>query len=164
MEKYLKKLYEKFLKFYKAAFFNTILKVGIKVKKEKLKKIFENYEKKSFFCFLKEIKDIIYSKNIYDFLLKNCTEDWYLYNWLLFLKKEKIISLKRNGKITLLEKKLLNCLPKPEKESKIREIVEKKLKRKLPLNVPVNSLFEMKSHFEYDQLPISVSSALFLSL
>jgi predicted methyltransferase len=163
MEKQLRKLYRKFLKFHKCAFLDSVRKTGIKVKKKKLEKIFENYEKESFFCFVKEIKDVIYSKNIYDFILKNSTEDWYLYNLLLFLEQEKIISIKKIGKVSLLKKDLLNLLPQPKSQNQIKEIIEKKLKTKLSLKESTASLFEISPSFEYDQLPISISSALFLT-
>jgi len=162
MEKRLRKLYGRFLKFYKFVFFDTVFKIGIKTKKEKLEQIFENYEKKSFFYFLKEVKDIIYSKNIYNFILKNSTEDWYLYNLLLFLEQEKVISIKKNGKISLLEKKLFDLLPQSKNQNQIKEIIEKKLKTKLSLKESTASLFKISPSFEYDQLPISISSALFL--
>jgi predicted methyltransferase len=77
------------------------------------------------------------------------------------LKEEKIISFE-GGKIKILKKDFLRFFPKPREEKEIKEIVEKKLKMKLPSSFPSNFPFGAKTIAKYDQLPISVSSAIFL--
>lgn len=165
-EKKLKKTYDKFLKFHKKAFIeNAKFWLGVeelKLKNSVLERIYENYEKNSFLAFLKRLKDIIYSENVFDYVLIHSTEQWPLYNYLYFFKKEGWITIKRNGKVLLLEKKLLDIIPPPVSKEEAQKKIEKKIRRKLDLIQPTTNLFKTRIVPQYDQMPISISSALFL--
>ncbi|GAI54261.1 unnamed protein product, partial [marine sediment metagenome] len=98
MEKYLKNLYEKFLKAEKEYFFidtkkhSTSLK-DLKLSGKVLNDFYKNYYKIPFLSFLKNVKQIIYSKNAFDFIAKEASEDWDLYRYLKLLTSEKIIKV-----------------------------------------------------------------------
>lgn len=170
MEKYLKNLYKKFLKFEKEFFIrDSAFWVGaedLKLNKKVLGEIFEN-NKKSFISFLSDIKDIIYSKNVFDFILKNSVEDWDLWYYLKFLEKEKIIKVRSNSKIYLLKKEITKVIPKPQTEKEIKRKIEKKLKLRIREKEPIINLFKKFQDFvvksEWDQMPISQGSAIFLA-
>ncbi len=129
---------------------------------KKIKKEVEIYERESFFNFLKFLKDIFFIENALNLNRKWSTDQWVPYYYLTFLKKKEIISLKKNGKIKVLKKELLNFFPCSRNEEEIKTIIEKKLKTKLNLEAPSNFLFQTTIKPVYDQLPISTSSTLFL--
>lgn len=165
---FLKRIYQKFLNYKKRYFFkDTLFQFGveeIKVGKRELEFFFENYYKIPFIEFLEDLKFIIFSKNIFDFILKKGTDNWDLWYYLDFLTKEKIIKVKESGKLMLLEKKILEFMPKPREEEEIKKIIEKKIKRKIKEREPINFLFgREKIEGSLDQLPISQSSAIFLA-
>lgn len=171
MEKFLRKLYKKFLDFDKNYYFRDVktwFGVGeLRLNKKILKEFYENYQKISFLEFLGDVKDIIYSKNVFDFIVKNATEDWDLWCYLKFLEKEKIIKVKKNGKITVLRKEILKIIPKPQKEKEIKRKIERKLKIKIREKEPVINLFKKFQDFKvkakWDQMPISQGSAIFIT-
>jgi len=165
MEEKLKKIYFKFLKF-KKKYFTKDVKDWFGVEEMKpttrqIKEVIQHYELESFLNFLKNIKDIIYSKNILQTILIWSTDQWPLFYYLQFLKEEGIISLKKNREIKILKKNLFKIIPKPREEKEIKEILEKKLKMKLSPTAPTNSPFKTKIFAQYDQLPISISSTIF---
>lgn len=171
MGKFLRNLYQRFLKFEKFYFFLNVKKHSTSLKELKLSnKIIEgfynNYYKIPFLIFLQNVKNIIYSKNVFDFILKNSQEDWDLWPYLKFLEKEKIIKVRRNGTVFVLKKEILDVIPKPQTEEQIRKKVEGKLKLKIKDREPVINLFKKFSDFEvkakWDQMPISQSSAIFV--
>lgn len=187
-EKDLKKLYNRFLKFHQSCYFIekkvTGSLEGLKITDKVLKEFFDNYEKDSFLKFFSNIKDIIYLKNIFDFISKNATDDWVLWYYLKFLKEEKIIKIKRNGKVSILKKEILKIIPKHQTEEEIKEKLERKLKIKIKEKKSVINLFTQASEgstaskrdenslskkfqdftvkAKWDQMPISVSSAIFV--
>ncbi len=171
MEKFLRNLYQRFLKFEKFYFsldtkkYSTSLK-ELKLSNKIIEGFYDNYYKVPFLIFLQNIKDIIYSKNVFDFILKNSQEDWDLWQYLKFLEKEKIIKVRRNGTVSVLKKEILDVIPKPQTEEQIRKKVEGKLKFKIKDREPVINLFKKFSDFEvkakWDQMPISQSSAIFV--
>lgn len=183
MEKFLKTLYQKFLNFEKRYYLRdakTWLGVGdLKLNKQTFEGFFENYQKTPFFSFLGRIKDIIYSKNVFDYILKNSTDVWDLWYHLKFLENQKILNVKRNGNVSILNKSILNLIPQPQKESEIKDKIEKKLKIKIKEKEPVINLFkkftphrnkisgagfqDFKVKAKWDQMPISESSAIFLT-
>ncbi|MFQ6049670.1 MAG: bis-aminopropyl spermidine synthase family protein [Candidatus Paceibacterales bacterium] len=171
MEKFLRKLYKKFLDFDKNYYFRDVktwFGVGeLRLNKKILKEFYENYQKISFLEFLGDVKDIIYSKNVFDFIVKNATEDWDLWCYLKFLEKEKIIKVKKKGKITVLRKEILKIIPKPQKEKEIKRKIERKLKIKIREKEPVINLFKKFQDFKvkakWDQMPISQGSAIFIT-
>lgn len=171
LEKELRKLYKRFLTFSRADFFLNAKKYstslnGLKLSNKILGEFYDNYYKVSFLTFLQKSKNIIYSKNVFDFIVKDFCEDWDLYPYLKFLEKEKIIEVKRNGKSSLLRKEIRKIIPPPQSEEEIKEKIEKKLKVKIKEREPVIVLFKKFQDFkvkrEWDQMPISQDSAIFL--
>jgi len=170
MEKFLRKLYKKFLKFdrdYYLCDVKTWFGVeGLRLNKKILKEFYENYQKVSFLEFLGNVKDIIYSKNVFDFITKNAVDDWDLWYYLKFLEKEKIIKVKRTSKVSLLKKEIRRVIPKPQTEKEIKRKIEKKLKIKIKEKEPVISMFKKFQDFvvkaKWDQMPISMGSAIFV--
>jgi len=170
MEKFLRKLYKKFLNFDRNYYFRdakTWFGVReLRLNKKILKEFYENYQKIPFLEFLGNVKDIIFAENVFGFILKNGVEDWDLWCYLKFLEKEKIIKVKRNGKVSLLKKEILRVIPKPQSEKEIEDKIEKKLKLKIKREKPTISLFEKLQDFKvkakWDQMPISTGSAIFL--
>jgi len=170
-ENYLRNLYKKFLELRKHYFFLDIKKhstsmAGLKLSDKKLGEFFNNYYKIPFLSFLRDIKDIIYSKTVYDFVLKNSSEDWKLWPYLKFLEKEKVIKVQKTGKVSLLKKDIEKIIPEPQTEKEIREKIEKKLKTKVTEGEPVINLFKKFQDFvvkaRWDQMPISQGSAIFV--
>lgn len=164
--KKLKNLYHKFLKFKEARYIKDVqIWFGVekmKPSEEEIKKIIQDYERESFLNFLKSVKNIIYSKNVLESVLIWSTDQWFPYYLLEFLKRERIISLKKSGKAKLLKGEFFKIFPRPRDEEEIKEIIERKLKMKLPLAAPANFPFKTKVRAEYDQLPISISSTIFV--
>lgn len=170
-EKDLRKLYKRFLDFERFYFFLDIKKhstslEGMRLSRKTINEFFDNYYKVSFLSFLLNVKYIIYSKNAFDFVMKNSSEDWKLWPYLKFLEKEKIIKVKRNGEAVVLNKGILKLIPKPQSEKEIQEKIEKKLKTKVKKSEPVINLFKKFQDFkvkaQWDQMPISESSAIFV--
>jgi len=172
MATYVEKVYKEFIRFEEREFLKDVhhyfLILSEKPKNfkspstSKLKKIYNNYYKESFFSFLKRLKDIIYSPTPFDFLLKNYTDRWSLLSLLEFLNKSEIIEM-QGEKVVFKKRIFYKIIPPPMKEEEIREKIEKKLKRTIELDAPSNYLFGTKIEGEkYDQLPISVSSAIFV--
>jgi predicted methyltransferase len=170
-EKDLRKIYNKFLKFNKFFFFLDAKKHSTSLKELKLLdkvlgQFFDNYVRPPFISFLADVKTILYSQNVYDFVMKTSSEDWKLWPYLKFLEKEKVIKVKRNGKISVLNKGILKLIPKPQEEKEIRGKIEKKLKVKVKEKEPVINLFKKFQDFKvkakWDQMPISEGSAIFV--
>ena len=169
MEKLLREKYQKFLKFDQYYFLKDVPTwFGVekaKLNKKILKEFYKNYQKPSLLSFLKNVKDIIYSPNIFDFITKNAVEDWDLWRYLKFLEKEKLIKIKGGRKVVVLNKKLLELIPRPQSEKQIKEKIEKRLKLKVKEEEPVINLFKKFQSFEvkakWDQMPISQGSAIF---
>jgi len=134
----------------------------MKLSKKTLEEIFDNYEKSSFVSFAKGIKNIIYGKNIFDYLIESSEGVWDLQIYLEFLTKEKIIKVQRNGKVMVLQKGILFLIPQPLDKTVIQKRIEKRLRKELLVAKPVTSVFPLKLEADYDQMPISISSALFL--
>ena len=170
MEKFLKNLYKKFLIFERNRFVSDAkIWVGVgklKVNKKILKELYEKYEKIPFLEFLSDLKDIIYSKNVFDFIIKDTEEDWTLWLYLKFLEKEKIIKVKKDGKVSLLKKEIQEVIPKQKTEKEIKRKIERELKIKIRAKEPIINIFKkfraFKVKAKWDQMPISQSSAVFL--
>jgi len=168
MKDFLEKLYQKFLNFKKKLFFkDSFFQLGVselKIGKKELNYFFENYYKLPFFEFLSDLKFILFSKHPYEFILKKGSDNWDLWYYLEFLKREKVLKVEKNGKVSLLKKEILEFLPKPKRKEEIKEILEKKLKKKVKEERPISELFERKKITpELDQLPLSQGSVLFLA-
>ncbi|MFH1509940.1 MAG: bis-aminopropyl spermidine synthase family protein [Candidatus Nealsonbacteria bacterium] len=170
-EKYLRDLYSKWLKFSIEIFFLDRKKFStsfkeLKVSDKVIEEVYNSYYKVPFFVFLAHVKDIIFSNNVFDFILKNASEDWKLWPYLKFLEKEKIIKVQKSGKVILLKKDILNCIPEPKTEKEIKAILEKKLKVRVREGDTVVDLFKDFGEFEvkagYDQMPISQGSAIYV--
>ncbi|MDI6603353.1 MAG: bis-aminopropyl spermidine synthase family protein [Patescibacteria group bacterium] len=170
-EKDLKKIYKKYLKLYKFYFSLDAKKHSTSLKELKLSdrilsQFFDNYVKPSFISFLSDVKTIIYSSNIYDFIMKTSSEDWDLWSYLKFLEREKMIKIKKNGGVLVLKKDILNLIPKSQNEEEIKKKIEKKLKLKIKEKESVINLFKKFQDFQmkakWDQMPISQGSAIFV--
>jgi len=170
MLKFLRNLYKKFLVFEESYFIKDApFQFGareLKVSQKTLKDFYQNYYKVSFLKFLSNVKDIVYLKNPFDFLTKNAIEDWSFWYYLEFLEKEKIIKVGKNGKVDVLKKEILDFIPRPQNFEEIKKKLEDKLELKIDEKKPVTSLFEKIKKFkikpDYDQMPISAGSAIFL--
>jgi len=85
---------------------------------------------------------------------------------LKFLEKEKIIKVKKDGRVFLLKKELEKIIPKPQKEEEIKRRIEKKLNFRVREEKPAVDLFKKFQSFKvkakWDQMPISQSSAIFI--
>jgi len=140
---------------------------GLKLSDKKLGEFFDNYYKIPFLSFLRDIKDIIYSKTAYDFVLSNSSEDWKLWPYLKFLEKERIIKVKKSGIVSLLKKDIIKVIPKPQTENEIKEKIKKKLKTRVEEEESVVNLFkkfrDFKTKAKWDQMPISQGSAIFVT-
>lgn len=172
VENFLRTLYQNFLKLDKHYFFLDSKKYStslskIKIPDKVLNEFYENYEKIPFFEFLQKLKTILYSKKVFDFILKNSSEDWDLWPYLEILEKEKVLKIKRDGSVSVLKKEILKLIPPPLEEEEIRKKIEKSLKIKIRDKEPVINLFKKFYDFkikpEWDQMPISQGSALFLT-
>ena len=168
MKYFLKNFYLKFLRFRKNLFLkDSFFQLGVnnlKITKKELNDFFENYYKIPFFEFLSDLKFILFSKNPFEFILKKGSDNWDLWYYLEFLKKEEVIRLKSNGEIVLSKKEILKFLPKPKNKEEIGAILEKKLKKKIEKEKTISELFKReKATPELDQLPLSQESVLFLA-
>jgi predicted methyltransferase len=170
-EQELKKIYERFVKFHKNNFIFDAKNNSTSLKKLKLSdktigQFHDNYYKVTFISFLENLKYILYSDNVYDFVSKDSSEDWKLWPYLSFLEKENLIKVSKDGKVGVLNEEILNLIPAPRTEKEIKEVLEKKLKVKVQPGESVVKLFGRFGDFEvkgqWDQMPISQSSAIFL--
>ncbi|HDY72805.1 MAG TPA: putative methyltransferase [bacterium] len=171
MEKYFKGLYVRFSKSQKARFIEDRKKHSTSLKNLKfsdkiLGEFYDNYYKPTFFEFLYNVKTIIYSDNVFEFITKQDMEDWDLYSYLKPLIDEKIIKVSKNGKVILLKKEIEKFIPKPQTVKQIKAAIEKKLKIKAKDKQAVINLFKKFDGFkvkaEWDQMPISAESAFFV--
>jgi len=172
MEKFLRSLYKKFLKAEKEYFFidsrkhSTSLK-NLKLSDKVLNDFYKNYYKIPFLTFLKNVKQIIYSKNVFDFILKEASDDWDLYRYLKLLTDEKIIRVLKNGNVLLLRKEIKKIIPQPQTSQEIKDKIAKKLKIKIKDKELVVDLFKSFKDFnvkaEWDQMPISIGSAFYVT-
>ena len=171
MEKFLRSLYKKFLKAEKKYFFldskkhSTSLK-HLKLSDKVLDDFYRNYYKIPFLTFLKNIKQIIYSNNAFDFIVKEASEDWDLYRYLKLLTDEKIIKVSRNGNVLLLKEGIKKIIPQSQTSQEIKDKIAKKLKVKIKDKEPVINLFKKFKNFKvkskWDQMPISAGSAFYV--
>lgn len=167
-EEFLRDLYKKFLKINEFYYildckkYSTSLK-GLKIPNKILKNYYRNYIKIPFLSFLVNLKTIIYSKNIFEFYLKRFSEDWSIWPYLKLLKEEKIASIKSDGRVSILNKKILKTIAKPKEKEKIKKILKKKLKIKVREERPIIDLFEkFQVKPQFDQMPLSQSSVIFV--
>ncbi len=171
MENYLRRLYRRFLaldKYYLilgAKKWSTSLG-GLNISDRELSQFYKNYYQPTFLAFLSDVKTIIYSKNVLDFIMRGSNEDWNLWPYLDFLVKEKIIRVEKNGRPVLLRKELRKEILPPASESEIKNKLEKRLGTRVRGRNFVVNLFKRFCHFkvkgEWDQMPISQDSAIFL--
>ncbi len=170
-EKDLRKLYNRFIKFRKRYFildakkYSTSLQ-GLKLSDRIIGEFYDNYYKIPYISFLENIKYLLYSKNAFDFLSKDSSEDWTLWPYLYFLEKERIIKVQKSGRVKTINRGILKLIPRPRARKEIRKAIEKKLKIKIKESEPVINLFKKFRDFEvkakWDQMPISQGSAIFV--
>ncbi len=170
-EKKLEEIYEKFITFYKNNFIFDAKNNSTSLKKLKLSdstigRFYDQYYKITYVNFLENLKYILYSKDVFDFIFKDSSEDWKLWPYLYFLEKNKLIKVGRTGKVTHMNKEILEIIPKPLTEEEIKNLLEEKLKVKIRSSESMVKLFEKFKSFEvkgqWDQMPISQGSAIFL--
>jgi hypothetical protein len=162
--KKIQRLFLDFLKFKKSRYLKEIKFWQIKnfpIKKEEAEKNFRNFELESFFSFLQDLKVIFYSKDPLKICLDKSRDQWEFLWYFTFLKKRNLIDFKKR-KIIPLQKWLLDYFPRPKNYSEIKKILERKLKVELKEDLPSNFLFKLKPKGHFDQLPVSVSSAIFI--
>ena len=163
---FLEKIYQKFLIYEQDRFFqDSDFWFGVeKTSGKRKKEIFNNYYKISFYRFLSNIKHLIYSENPFDFIEKGRGDDWEIEVYLSFLRKEGIAVVSGN-KIIFKNKIFFDYIPKPFEKDKIKEIIEKRTKNKIKEKETVisfiNQFVKFKVKGNWDQMPISQSSALF---
>jgi len=171
MERFLRNLYKKFLSLRKRYFFldakrNTSGLENLNLSNRILGDFYNNYEKTSFLNFLENIKIICYSENVFDFIPKASLENWDLWIYLKLLKDERIIKIKRNGRLSILHKDILKLIPRARTQNEIKMTLEKRLRIRLRNNESVVNIFKNFCKFEvkarWDQMPVSVGSAIFL--
>ncbi|XOB41368.1 MAG: bis-aminopropyl spermidine synthase family protein [Candidatus Nealsonbacteria bacterium] len=171
MEEFLRKLYRRYLKFEKQSFIIDAKKHSTSLKRMKLSdkilfEFYDNYYKIPFLSFLENVKTIIYSKSVFDFITKELSEDWDLWRYLKFMTDEKIIKVSKTGRVFLLKKEIEEIIPKPQTSQEIKRKLERKLNIKIKEKEPVINLFEKFQDFsvkaKWDQMPISAESAIFI--
>lgn len=172
MEKFLRNLYKKFLKFDRERFLIDAKKYSTSLKEMRLsdkvlREFYDSYYKSSFLAFLSDIKTIIYSGVVLEFIREKFSEDWNLWSYLKFLKNEKIIKVHRSGSVSLLKKEIVKMIPRPQSSQEIKERVEGRLKVKAKKKEFVVNLFKRFQEFtvkdKWDQMPISQESAFFVT-
>ena len=162
----LRRLYKEYLKYEERSFIKDSigwLGNNKKITTETKRRIYKNYHRASFFQFLKNLKDIIYSPSPFDFITKGTSDDWGLFQYLSFLKEKGVIKISRNGRITEI-KGLKEMIPAPQSEEEIIEKIERKFK--INNSASVLDLFgeftDFKPKGNWDQMPISQGSAIFI--
>jgi len=164
--KNLRTIYKRFLKFKKAQYCKDVkFWFGVekgKFSKEEISEVIEKYEIESFINFFRKIRDIIFSENPLSLTTVWSEDQWPLYYCLSFLKREKIIEFKKGGRLKLLNKEFSKIFIRKKNEKEIQDILERKLKINLHPQSPSNYIFGGKIVSSYDQLPISLSSAIFI--
>jgi len=163
---FLKNLYKKFLVFEKKNYLRDVRNFfgvkELKISSKELSLIYENYQKSSFLAFLKRTKDLIFSRNVFDFILKNISEDWDFYKHLYFLKKEKLVDLK-GERLFLKKPQIFSVIPRPRSEEEIINTIEKKTKKKIKKEDKISDFFfSFRVKGQWDQMPISQGSAVFV--
>jgi predicted methyltransferase len=162
----LREVYKKFLAYEKKRFLQDsgewfgVGKVSQKTKEE----FFDNYYKISFCRFLTNVKNLVYSPSPFDFIEKGWGDNWELESYIDFLKKENLISLKKE-KISVKDKDFFDYIPRPRSEQEIKQRIEKNsqvsIKGKEPVTDLINKFSDFKVKGQWDQMPLSQSSAIF---
>ncbi len=163
---HLRETYKRFLSYEKECFLKDsggwfgVEKVDQKTKED----FFKNYYKISFFKFLSNVKNLVYPSQAFDFIEKGWGDNWEMEVYISFLKREKLISL-RNGKIIIKNKSFFDFIPKIKNKEEIVKTIEKRSKVKIEDEKTTLSFIENFNKFkvkgEWDQIPLSQSSAIF---
>ncbi len=161
----LEKIYKKFSVYRKNCFLKDsdswlgVSKTTLKNKQD----IFNNYYEMSYYQFLTNLKNLVFSKDPFDFIEKGWGDQWEMETYLCFLKKENLISFSNNE--IIVKNNYFKDIPKPLTEKEIKSIIQEKTGKKMKEKETVVSFinefekFEVKS--ELDQMPVSQSSAIF---
>ncbi len=161
--KFFRKLYKEFYGKYGENFFVKDCKELWKIKEKEslLRKVYRILEKDTFVEFMMHLKFIFFSKSIFDYINLTCQDIRELWLLLNFLVKKKVIKLK--GDKVKVKKELLKFFVKEKSEREIERILRETV-GKLDKEKPLANLFraEFKWKYDYDQLPISTSSAIFI--
>lgn len=168
----LRKLHKKFMKYYQRRFVSDA-KFFLNVDKLRLdERVYESickeYYLPTFVRFASAVKFVVTSEKVWEFLQRMCYDLWDFWVYIQFLVDEGIVKVE-GEKISVLREDIAESfLPRLTKEQIMAEL-ERRLGIKVgkllskPSFVPFSKLasFEWKSE-EYDQLPISLSSAISL--
>lgn len=166
----LRGLYADFLRFKERNIVDEAFKnfgvVPQQLKRKTLKKVFTQYYRMPFLSFLKHIKDLVYSKNVYYLLINNNLDLHDLWYYLHFLQQKRIINIEPSGKAQLLSSSIRNALPQPKTAHQIKTILKKKLQKNISSRQPAPHLFNHTiTHTvqrALDQYPITQQSAIVL--
>lgn len=172
-DKYLKRLYHKFC-FYeerrvgKMAVSNITDITGYRphFSSKELKFIYRNYYRPSFLDFLRQIVLILKAPKLEYFVTQSAKDCDHLRLLLDFLLKEKVIQINQ-ARVSLISKFDEKFLLEPISVDTIKHRLEQVVKKKLKPQKPNPDLFRETGFIEtkrqYDQLPISQGSAVFLA-
>lgn len=168
----LEKIYEDFCEYQKERYVreskNWFGAKNIKLSEKQRRNMFEMYYRYTFVEFWGYVRKIIYArKNVFDIVEKSDIELWDLSSILHFLSNDKIIKVRSNGKVVLLDKELKKYLTPLLTKEEIEKILSKKLKMRLstikkkPVSVITKLILkkEFSYNAEYDQMPLSIESA-----
>jgi predicted methyltransferase len=164
---FLQKTYKKFIAFYKNCFLKESENwFGVEKTSQKIKIDFlKNYYNISFYNFLTNVKNLVFTNQVFDFIKKGWGDNWELALYLEFLTKEKIIFL-RKDKLFIQNKNFFDFIPLPKTEDEIKNAIKKKtgllVQEKESVNDFIGNFNKFKVKGEWDQLPLSQSSAVFL--
>jgi predicted RNA methylase len=160
----LRSLYKDFLEFDRKEFIEEAKK-DIRRKKIKLsvttvEEVYDLYWKPTFIEFVSNIRNLAFF-GIEDFLRKRNLDLWDAYPYLKFLLNKKLAKIER-GKIKI-DKELSQFFVKPLSEDEIRKILREKLRNNLDKNIFIKNITDFNYKPRFDQLPISLSSSIFLT-
>jgi len=166
---FLRRLYQRFLSYREKNFLQDANQwLGVEelgLSKKEMKKYHRDIHQLPFLSFAKHVKDIVYSKNVFDFMEKNGLDAWDLWYYLDFLSKEGAIRMGKDGRVRNVHREIRSILLAPKRFDEIQEYIQKKLKVQIKNEAFVSELFRPWIQFEFDkdfdEYPISQDSALF---
>ncbi len=130
-------------------------------------KIYEMYSRPTFYTFCNNLRNVFYADNIADLKETKLDDLYYLHSYLYFLTKTGLIDVSpRSGKVKKRNKAIAQLLIPPYSYEQVKYILERKLKKNIQNDALVLDLFSDQINIEvktdFDQLPISQSSAILL--
>ena len=159
------RLYKKFNRYYGENFSEDVKSwLGVselKLSNRIIKKVYRTFYRHTFIEFCKYVRDLVYSKNPFNFIKETNKENWDLWYYLSFLKSEGLIKIKNNQVVPeeSLKQKFVRRYSEREVLIKLKKIG--KIDEKQPTFKLIKKLSKHKFRFKpkLDQLPISIESA-----